>query len=41
MMIKKKVTKYATYADKLCLPLALLADKTFLPLDVLILFLKP
>ena len=38
---KEKGHKYATYADNLCLPLALLAAKTFLPLAVLILFLKP
>jgi len=31
----------ATYADNLCLPFALLFAKTFLPLDVCILFLKP
>jgi hypothetical protein len=29
------------YADNLALPLALLADKTFLPLAVDILFLNP
>ena len=31
----------ATYADNLFLPFALLLAKTFLPLAVLILFLKP
>ena len=38
---KEKGHKSVTYADKRFLPLARLAANTFLPFDVLILFLKP
>ena len=41
-LIKRPQISYSTsYADNLALPLALLADKTFLPFAVDILFLNP